>query len=179
MDGEHDGTDDEKAIGDIEVGPGQIAIAEEDPVADTGSMDIEHTGLGPEAESIVEVTEDTGQDGSHREGEPARGETTEAEHPDEDTDGGQDREDGEEPAFALSDACQGTLVDGGFDAEETANDPPRFRFRTWQALPFEDPILGGDIGDGTDDSQGEEDTGMEPRELRLVGYFRFRSCLRI
>lgn len=139
-------------------------------------MDIEHTGLGPEAESIVEVAEDTCQDGPHCKGEPSGGETAEAEHPDEDADSSQDGEDSEEPAFALTDAGEGTLIYGGFDAEEAANDPPRFRSGTWKALPFKDPIFGRDIGNGADHRQGDKDSGMEPREIRLVGGFRCRSC---
>ena len=59
MDCQHDGTDDQEAIGDIEVRPGVLAVSAKDPIANAAGI---RAWQAVEVQSVVEVTEDTAGD---------------------------------------------------------------------------------------------------------------------
>ena len=155
MDHEHNRAGDQQAVGDVEIWPGVVLVAEENPIADSVGELLRKPGGIPESKPVEEIAQDSRGDAAERNRQPAIAGSAVNEKPSENAAGSQNGERGEQPPVAGAHAKKSSAIYARFDADITFDNPP-FIVGAGQSAPGEHPLLGRKIDRTADDGDAKE-----------------------
>ncbi len=167
MPSQHNCPADEKAIGNIEIGPSVGSVSQKNPIANTAFPFERHTGFVPHSKSIIEITNNPPHNASEGDGQPQRIGGAESEKPNENRNRGEYGCECKEPAIACSHSEESADVHRRFDSDHILDYPPRWRHARHTA-PLKDPLLAEEITRPANESDENEEAKPFQQYGRIV-----------